>query len=97
MELASSHNTLPEVQETHSVVKLIVSRGEKGGIWPCRVLTGEFIASWWLPPESALSDGVATCGKGTLANLRFAGVYSQLRPASSHLLQRGSSPEHLVL
>lgn len=33
----------------------------------------------------------------TLANLRLAGRYSQGRPAASHLLQRGRSPEHLVL
>lgn len=33
----------------------------------------------------------------TLANLRLAGRYSQGRPAASHLLQCGRSPEHLVL
>lgn len=29
-------------------------------------------------------------------NLRLAGAYSQSRPAFSHRLQRGNSPEHLV-
>lgn len=32
----------------------------------------------------------------TLANLRFAAVYSQLSPEVSHRLQRGRSPEHFV-
>lgn len=48
-------------------------------------------------PEDGWSSALGDALTGTLANLRFAGVYSQGRLAASQRLHLGRSPEHFVL
>lgn len=87
--------------DTYSAVRLVVSfKKAKGPALSLLLRVGLTMPSDLLVDPGV--DGLFPLGSAefwtrTLVNLRFAGVYSQARLATSHRLHRGRSPEHFVL